>query len=232
MDISERIHYLTQLIAQEECFCHRDPGSVKLLAVSKGHSSSEIEHAFEAGLSDFGESYLQEALIKINTLSELPLCWHFIGPIQSNKTDAIAHHFSWVHSVSRSKIAQRLNDARSASMQKLNICLQINMDKEDTKSGIPPEEAETLARYVLQLPQLDLRGLMMIPKPQPNDQEQYESFLRLAHLLHSLNQSLNISMDTLSMGMSHDFKSAIRAGSTMVRIGTAIFGDRMPKETS
>jgi pyridoxal phosphate enzyme (YggS family) len=226
MNIADRIIQVTQRINKATAAYHRSQGEVQLLAVSKGRSSEEIKQAYAAGLSDFGESYLQEALIKIKTLTTLPICWHFIGPIQSNKSHSIANNFSWVHSVCRHKIAQQLNDARPTSMARLNICLQINFDDEDTKAGIEPHNAAELASSILQLPRLHLRGLMVIPKPQTDEQQQYLSFLRLTQLLHALNQQLNLSMDTLSMGMSNDLQAAIRAGSTMVRIGTAIFGDR------
>ena len=226
MNITERIIEIKHRIHQAEIACHRRPGDVQLLAVSKGHPSQEIEQAYSAGLTHFGESYLQEALTKIRALAPRPICWHFIGPIQSNKTHAIASNFSWVHSVCRPKIALQLNDARPATMPRLNTCLQINFDDEETKAGIKPGHAAELATYILQLPRLHLRGLMTIPKPQTDEQQQYLSFLRLTQLLHTLNQQLNLSMDTLSMGMSNDLQAAIRAGSTMVRIGTAIFGDR------
>lgn len=215
------------MIHQAEIAAHRPEGDVKLLAVSKGHPCSKIQEAHSAGLHDFGESYLQEALAKIQILNTLPLCWHFIGPIQSNKAHSIAHYFSWVHSVSRQKIAQQLNEARPISMPPLNICLQVNFDDEKTKSGVAPEEAASLASYILELPRLRLRGLMLIPKPETDEQSQYLSFLRLSQLLDMLNQQLNIAMDTLSMGMSNDMQAAIRAGSTIVRIGTAIFGSRV-----
>lgn len=226
MSIAERINYIKQRIQRAETSCHRSHGQVQLLAVSKGHSSAEIKEAFAAGLTDFGESYLQEAANKIHALNELPLCWHFIGPIQSNKAASIAHQFSWVHSVSRQKIAQQLNDARPSSLPSLNICLQVNLDGEETKAGIDPDHVAELATSVLQCPRLQLRGLMLIPKPQLDQQQQYQSFLRLTELQQLLNQQLNISMDTLSMGMSNDMEAAIRAGSTVVRVGTAIFGER------
>jgi len=224
--ITNNISYINQLIRQAEIAAHRPEGIVKLLAVSKGQPSSKVEEAYTAGQRDFGENYLQEALAKIQTLKSLPLCWHFIGPIQSNKTHSIAHHFSWVHSVSRQKIAEQLNEARPVFMPPLNVCLQINFDDEETKSGIHPDQAINLASCILQLPRLRLRGLMLIPKPEADAQSQYHSFLRLPQLLNTLNQQLNINMDTLSMGMSNDLQAAIRAGSTMVRIGTAIFGKR------
>ena len=229
MNITERVKHIQHLLRQVEISCHRHQDEVILLAASKGHSSAEIKEAFAAGLHHFGENYLQEGLQKIQELSALPVCWHYIGPLQSNKTKSIAGKFSWVHSVSRQKIAQQLNDARPINMPPLNICIQVNLDDEEAKSGVDPNGVGELASYILQLPRLHLRGLMLIPKQQTDDEKQYLSFLRLTHLLASLNQQLNITMDTLSMGMSNDFQSAIRAGSTIVRVGTAIFGERQPK---
>lgn len=226
IDIIERIDTILTLIRQTEASCRRETGSVQLLAVSKGHSASMIKQAFTAGLRDFGESYLQEAQSKLDLLSTLPICWHFIGPVQSNKTQAIAQNFSWVHGVSRFKIAQRLNDARPISMPPLNICLQVNFDEEASKSGIDPAGVEALASAVLRLPRLHLRGLMMIPRKNVDEALQYLSFVRLTNLLNTLNHNLSLTLDTLSMGMSDDWQAAIRAGSTMIRIGSAIFGER------
>lgn len=226
MSMTERIHHIEALIHQAEMSCGRQPGTIQLIAVSKGHSSQAILQAFAAGLCHFGESYWQEAQTKIQALSNLPLCWHFIGPIQSNKSKKIASHFEWVHSVSRSKIATLLHDERPASLPPLNVCIQVNFDDETTKAGTTPESVASLATFITQLPRLRLRGLMLIPKHVADEEGQYQSFLRLKALLESLNQQLNLNMDTLSMGMSDDFQAAIRAGSTMLRLGTAIFGER------
>ena len=226
MNISQQIKDLKQHIHQLEHSFHRQRGDVKLIAVSKGHPSLSIEQAFAAGIQDFAENYLQEAQAKMQALTKLSICWHFIGPIQSNKASSIARDFSWVHTVSRHKIAKQLNDARPESMAPLNVCLQVNIDNEETKAGVEPEKLAELASYVLQFPRLRLNGLMAIPKNQPDTHQQYSSFLRLKSLLQTLNQQLNIKLDTLSMGMSHDMPAAIHAGSTMVRIGTAIFGER------
>ncbi|MCX7116989.1 MAG: YggS family pyridoxal phosphate-dependent enzyme [Legionellales bacterium] len=217
---------ILQRVQDAEHAAHRHPGDVQILAVSKGQSAEELSKAFDAGLRHFGESYWQEASQKIQTLSNLPICWHFIGPLQSNKSRLIASHFSWVHSLSRSKIATLLNEGRPPSLPSLNVCLQVNLDDEITKSGITPESLTTLASDVLKCPRLNLRGLMVIPKPSSDEQQQYLSFLRATHLLAQLNLQLNLSLDTLSMGMSDDLEAAIRAGSTMVRIGRAIFGAR------
>jgi len=224
--IAHRLQDIKTAILQAELASNRPAGDVQLLAVSKKQPIAAIEQAYSAGQRAFGESYVQEALLKIKSLAALPIHWHFIGPIQSNKTNVIAEHFAWVHSVCRQKIAQQLHDARPNHLPALNICLQVNLDDEPSKSGLAVELIAELARYVLQLPRLHLRGLMIIPKLQDDPQQQYLAFLRLTHLLHALNQQLNINMDTLSMGMSDDMQAAIRAGSTIVRIGTAIFGVR------
>ena len=225
MQIAERIQTVQQYIRQLEKNYDREPNSVRLIAVSKGQTYQAIQLAYNEGLCDFGENYLQEALIKINKLSSLPLNWHFIGAIQSNKTQAIAENFSWVHSISRLKIAEKLSHERSGLQSDLNVCIQINLDNEESKSGISPDLAIDLAKNIMQLPRLCLRGLMVIPKPKTNE-EQYITFSRATQLLHEINKSLNINLDTLSMGMSEDLAAAIRAGSTMVRVGRSIFGER------
>jgi pyridoxal phosphate enzyme (YggS family) len=203
----------------------RQPQSVQLLAVSKMQSADAIRKAAAAGITAVGESYLQEALDKINVLSDLKLCWHFIGPIQSNKTRAIAEHFDWVHSVDRLKIAQRLNQQRPEQLAPLNICLQVNISGEETKAGISLEQLEPLARQVAALPQLNLRGLMVIPQANENYDQQREVFSQLAAVAAQL-KAQHPQLDTLSMGMSTDLEAAIAAGSTIVRIGTDIFGPR------
>ncbi|VXA92205.1 putative enzyme [Pseudomonas sp. 8BK] len=200
----------------------RDCATVGLLAVSKTKPAAAIRQAFAAGTRNFGENYLQEALEKQAELSDLPLTWHFIGPIQSNKTKPIAEHFAWVHSVDRLKIAQRLSDQRPAHLPPLNICLQVNVSGEASKSGCNPDELPALAQAVTQLPNLRLRGLMTIPEPTDDPSEQRAAFARL----RELQQDLNLDLDTLSMGMSHDLEAAIAEGATWVRIGTALFGAR------
>ncbi|WP_194789588.1 YggS family pyridoxal phosphate-dependent enzyme [Pseudomonas sp. UFMG81] len=200
----------------------RDPASIHLLAVSKTKPASAIREAYAAGLRDVGENYLQEALTKQQALSDLPLIWHFIGPIQSNKTKAIAEHFDWVHSVDRLKIAQRLSEQRPAELPPLNICLQVNVSGEDSKSGCAPAELPALAQAVAALPGLRLRGLMAIPEPTEDRAEQEAAFATL----RQLQTQLGLDLDTLSMGMSHDLEAAIAQGATWVRIGTALFGAR------
>lgn len=229
MSIFKRIENIQQLIRQAEASCLRSPDSVELLAVSKGHTSEDIVHAFEAGIYNFGENYLQESLVKIKSLSALKLCWHFIGAVQSNKAAVIAQNFTWVHGVCRKKIAQLLNDERASSLPRLNVCIQVNIDDSDTKSGIQPELVADLALYIQHLPRLHLRGLMVIPRPTSDEQQQYRTYLKVTELMHALNVQLNLSMDTLSMGMSDDLSAAIRAGSTMVRVGRGIFGTRITK---
>lgn len=200
----------------------RDPATVGLLAVSKTQPAAAIREAAAAGIRDFGENYLQEALDKQAELSDLPLAWHFIGPIQSNKTKSIAEHFDWVHSVDRLKIAQRLSDQRPAELPPLNICLQVNVSGEASKSGCAPEELPQLAQAVAAMPRLRLRGLMCIPAPSEDPAEQRAAFARL----RALRDELSLTLDTLSMGMSQDLEAAIAEGATWVRIGTALFGAR------
>jgi pyridoxal phosphate enzyme (YggS family) len=193
--------------------------------VSKTFPAEAVREAYLAGQTAFGENYLQEALDKIHALNDLPLEWHFIGPIQSNKTRPIAENFAWVHSVDRLKLAERLSAQRPAHLPDLNVCIQVNVSGEETKSGVAPEEVEQLAREIVRLPCLKLRGLMTIPSPEPDAERQRRPFTQMRDLLRQLN-SRGMTLDTLSMGMSHDFPAAIREGATMVRIGTAIFGAR------
>ncbi|MDH1572292.1 MULTISPECIES: YggS family pyridoxal phosphate-dependent enzyme [Pseudomonas] len=200
----------------------RDPASLHLLAVSKTKPASAIRELHAAGVCDVGENYLQEALAKQDDLRDLPLIWHFIGPIQSNKTKAIAEHFDWVHSVDRLKIAQRLSEQRPKDLPPLNICLQVNVSGEESKSGCAPEDLPALANAVAVLPNLRLRGLMAIPEPSEDRAEQEAAFASL----RQLQEGLNLGLDTLSMGMSHDLEAAIAQGATWVRIGTALFGAR------
>lgn len=202
----------------------RDPASVRLLAVSKTFPASAVREAYAAGQRAFGENYVQEALDKMAALSDLALEWHFIGPVQSNKTRAIAEHFDWVHGVDRLKIAERLSAQRPRHLPPLNICLQVNISGEDSKSGIAPERLGALASATASLPGLRLRGLMAIPAP-TEGAAQHPPFARMRELQASLN-TLGLGLDTLSMGMSHDFGAAIQEGATLVRIGTAIFGQR------
>jgi len=196
-----------------------------LLAVSKDKSVQQIREAYDTGQRRFGESYIQEALTKIEALSDLDIEWHFIGPVQSNKTKHIARHFAWVHSVDRVKIAQRLHDQRPLSSPPLNICLQINISHERSKQGIDLNELAMLAREIKAFDRLRVRGLMAIPAPTDNFQEQRHMFMQIRQAQQQLITD-GWQLDTLSMGMSNDMEAAIAEGATMVRIGTAIFGER------
>ena len=220
--IAENIAKVGERIRAAAQASGRDLDHIGLLAVSKTKPAEAIRQAFSAGTHNFGENYLQEALDKQLELSDLALTWHFIGPIQSNKTKSIAEHFSWVHSVDRLKVAERLSAQRPAHLPPLNICLQVNVSGEASKSGCSPDELTALAQAVTQLPNLQLRGLMTIPEPTDNPTEQRAAFARL----RELQQGLHLGLDTLSMGMSHDLEAAIAEGATWVRIGTALFGAR------
>jgi pyridoxal phosphate enzyme (YggS family) len=198
---------------------------ILVLAVSKTRDANEIGNAHACGLSDFGENYLQEALEKIEALANLDLTWHFIGPLQSNKTRAVAEQFHWVHTVDREKIARRLNDQRPEHLPPLRVCLQVNISAESSKSGISLEDLPALADAVATMPRLALRGLMAIPAATNDEQQQRVAFSRLREALNALRVKYP-DMDTLSMGMSADLEAAIAEGSTIVRIGTAIFGPR------
>ncbi len=220
--IAENIAKVGERIRAAAQASGRDLDHIGLLAVSKTKPAAAVREAYAAGIRDFGENYLQEALEKQAELSELPLIWHFIGPIQSNKTKPIAEHFAWVHSVDRLKIAQRLSEQRPTDLPPLNICLQVNVSAEDSKSGCAPAELAALAKAVSQLPNLRLRGLMAIPEPTDDVAAQRAAFARL----RELRDGLPLPLDTLSMGMSHDLDAAIAEGATWVRIGTALFGAR------
>ena len=206
----------------------RNPEDILLLAVSKTRTSAQVRTAMESGLSSFGENYLQEAVEKIAQLSNSAISWHFIGPLQSNKTRQVAEHFDWVHTVDRLKIAKRLSDQRAPDMPALNVCLQINIDNEESKSGFSPEQAPSMAATIAQLPNLRLRGLMAIPRPRANMAEQRQPFAQLAALQKEINSTLDNceKLDTLSMGMSADLEAAIAEGATIIRVGTDIFGPR------
>ncbi|MHA6198422.1 YggS family pyridoxal phosphate-dependent enzyme [Pseudomonas wadenswilerensis] len=220
--IADNLSTLATRIHDAATASGRDPASIHLLAVSKTKPSAAVREAFAAGVRDVGENYLQEALSKQAELTDLPLTWHFIGPIQSNKTRAIAEHFDWVHSVDRLKIAQRLSEQRPDHLPPLNLCLQVNVSGEDSKSGCTPEELPALAQAIAALPKLRLRGLMAIPEPTDDRAAQDAAFARV----RELQDNLGLGLDTLSMGMSHDLESAIAQGATWVRIGTALFGAR------
>jgi len=220
--IADNIGQVSQRIRAAADAVQRDASSIHLLAVSKTKPAQAVREAYAAGMRDFGENYLQEALGKQAELTDLPLSWHFIGPIQSNKTRAIAENFAWVHSVDRLKIAQRLSEQRPADLPPLNICIQVNVSGEASKSGCTPADLPALADAISALPRLKLRGLMAIPEPTEDRTAQDAAFAAV----RDLQNSLNLPLDTLSMGMSHDLESAIAQGTTWVRIGTALFGAR------
>ena len=203
----------------------RDPAGITLVAVSKTKPPALIREAAVQGVTDFGENYVQEAIDKMAELADLPLTWHFIGALQSNKTRPVAQHFAWVHGVDRLKIAQRLSEHRPFHAPPLNVCIQVELEPEANKAGVAPAQVAALAGQVAQLPRLRLRGLMCIPPPMTDAASQEAHFRRMTQLLADLNAAGH-DLDTLSMGMSEDFEIAIRAGATMVRVGSAIFGAR------
>lgn len=223
--ISNALQAVRDCIARAAVQCGRAPASIALLAVSKTFGPDLIRAAHNSGQRAFGESYTQEALAKIAALPELDLEWHFIGPLQSNKTKPIAEHFAWVHGVDRAKIAQRLSEQRPPELPPLNICLQVNVSGEASKSGVAPAQLAALAREVAALPRLKLRGLMAIPAPTEDAAQQRAAFRRVRELLEQLNAQ-GFALDTLSMGMSNDLEAAIQEGATIVRVGSAIFGER------
>ncbi len=227
--IADRLAQVRMRIRQAAATVARDPNSIQLLAVSKTRPVADLEAALAAGQRAFGESYLQDAMPKIAAIGERAE-WHFIGPVQSNKTRQIASHFAWVHGVDRLKIAQRLNEQRPAELPPLNVCLQVNTSGEASKGGVSPAQTPELAAAVAQLPHLRLRGLMTIPAPATDEAQQRQPFARLRQLLEQLNAT-GFDLDTLSMGMSNDLEAAIAEGATLVRIGTAIFGTRAKTAT-
>ena len=224
-NISERINELQQRLTSTAHSCDQAKTKLCLLAVSKTRSVEEIRCAHTAGLHCFGENYLQEALGKIEQLGHRDFEWHFIGPIQSNKTRDLAAHFDWVQTVDRLKIAQRLSQQRDAQRPPLNICVQVNISAEPQKAGVAPPEAAALCHAIHALPHLKLRGLMVIPAASADSETQFASF-DAAHSLYERLRSEGLPLDTLSMGMSADWPAAIRAGSNMIRVGSDIFGPR------
>jgi hypothetical protein len=223
--IADNLHQVRARIAQACFSAGRPQNDVSLLAVSKTFGPDAVRAAHAAGQIAFGENYIQEAVEKIALLADLPLEWHCIGPIQSNKTRLVATHFDWAHTVDRLKIAQRLSEQRPADLPPLNVCIQVNVDGGPTKAGVPPHEALALAHAVAALPHLRLRGLMTIPEPAPDFVAACAVHMRAKVLFDALN-AVGLGLDTLSMGMSSDLDAAVASGSTMVRVGTAIFGGR------
>lgn len=222
--LEQRLNAVRRRLATAETEAGREPGCVQLLAVSKTQPAWMLAAAYALGQRHFGENYLQEALEKQASLAHFEITWHFIGPIQSNKTRAIAQHFHWVHSVDRLKVAQRLSEQRPAHLPPLNICLQVNISGESSKSGVAPDELAALAQQIAALPHLRLRGLMTIPAASHDPGRQRQPFARLRECYQPLQA--RFGLDTLSMGMSDDLAAAVAEGSTLVRVGTAVFGAR------
>jgi pyridoxal phosphate enzyme (YggS family) len=223
--MADRLAALHARILSAEQSCGRHSGSVTLVAVSKTQPAAAVLAAYRAGQRDFGESYLQEALTKQTALRDYGITWHFIGTLQSNKTRQVAQHFSWVHSVDRLKTAARLNDQRPGHLPPLNICLQINIGAEPQKAGVEPAQVPTLAAQLQSLPRLRLRGLMALPPPSEGFDQQRDYFRQLRFVFERL-RGHGYPIDTLSMGTSTDLEAAIAEGATVVRIGTALFGER------
>jgi pyridoxal phosphate enzyme (YggS family) len=233
--LRDNLHAVQARIAAACAASARSANSVQLLAVSKTFSADDVRQVAACGQRDFGENYIQEGVDKIIELqnSQPALVWHCIGPMQSNKTKLVAEHFDWAHTVDRLKIAQRLSDQRPAHIAPLNVCLQVNIDGGETKSGIAPAEVLALAAEVAKLPRLALRGLMTIPDPVEGFDAQVAVHAQARALFDEVKAALNLpQFDTLSMGMTGDLEAAVQAGSTMVRVGTAIFGGRTYKSTS
>lgn len=224
-NLPEAVRRVRARIAEAAAQAGRDVGSITLLAASKSQPAERIRAAFAEGVRHFGESYLQEALPKIEALRDLPITWHFIGQIQANKTRPIATHFDWVHGVDRLRIAQRLSDQRPYHAPPLQVCLQVNLGGEASKAGVAPEELPALAEAVARLPRIRLRGLMCLPPAEQDPARQRHWFAELRRLQESLN-ARGAGLDTLSMGMSGDLEAAVLEGATIVRIGTALFGPR------
>jgi pyridoxal phosphate enzyme (YggS family) len=227
--IASNLQAVNAAIAEAALLSGRTVNEISLLAVSKTFPAEALRMAFAAGQVRFAENYLQEALTKISSLQDLPIEWHFIGPIQGNKTRSIAEHFAWVHSVDRLKIAERLSAQRPAHLPPLQLCVQVNVSNEASKGGVSPDELNALVQGIIALPNLKLRGLMAIPAPSDEIAAQRAAFASVKYLFNQLNNQGD-SLDTLSMGMSQDFASAIAEGATMVRIGSAIFGNRIYRE--
>lgn len=230
--IDETLEAARQRLARALDAAGRPPHAAELLAVSKTKPAGLIRAAHACSQRAFGENYLQEALDKQQALTDLDdIVWHFIGPLQSNKTRQVAEHFAWVHSIEREKIARRLSEQRPAELAPLNVCLQVNISAEASKAGVSLDALPTLAAAVLALPRLRLRGLMAIPAPSDDPQRQREPFARLRHALEALQaRHPEAPLDTLSMGMSDDLEAAVAEGATLVRLGTAIFGQRPPRD--
>tara|TARA_B100001996_G_scaffold375199_1_gene354827 strand:- start:1219 stop:1905 length:687 start_codon:yes stop_codon:yes gene_type:complete len=224
-DIKKNLIKTKENILNEELKSNRIKNSITLVAVSKTQSAENIKVAYEAGQKDFGENYLQESISKISELRDLEIIWHFIGKIQSNKSKLIAENYDWIHSIDKISTLEKISSYRKDSKEDLNICIQVNIDEEETKSGISFDEVESFIKKAIRLKGINIRGLMAIPMHKDEYELQYETFVKINELFNSLVNK-GYKLDTLSIGMSADYSAAIAAGSTMVRIGTAIFGER------
>ena len=222
--ITQNLAQVRQRLREAERLAGRPEGSARLVAVGKTWPAAALAEAYRLGLRDFGENYLQEALAKQDELKELAIVWHFIGPIQSNKTRLLAERFHWVHGVDRLKIAQRLSEQRPVDLPPLNLCIQVNVSNEPSKAGVGLASLGELAESIVGLPRIKLRGLMAIPAPSDNSDQQRDAFRTLRDALEGLGLA---GLDTLSMGMSDDLEAAVLEGATLVRVGTAIFGERL-----
>lgn len=223
---AQRLARVQQRLHQAATAAGRDPDTITLIGVAKTRSAEDVAAMAAAGLTDCGENYLQEALDKQAALAQLPLAWHFIGALQSNKTRAVAEHFDWVHTVDRGRILERLSAQRPSDRTPLNVCIQVNLDAEASKAGVLPDACAPLLERAAQLPGLQLQGLMALPAPRTEPQAQRASLRRLATLARDLEQRLGLALPVLSMGMSDDLEAAVAEGATHVRIGTALFGPR------
>lgn len=223
--VTENFRKIQDLLAKAAADAGRSPDEILVLAVSKSKPASAVLEAYAAGQRDFGENFVQEGLEKIAAVARDDVTWHFIGHLQANKTRAVAQHFHWVHTIDRLKIARRLSEQRPDDSPPLNVCIEVNIDAEASKSGVAVDEVASLASAVVELPQMTLRGLMCLPAMRDTFEEQRRPFARMRGILQSLNES-GLSLDTLSMGMTADYAAAIHEGATIVRIGTAIFGAR------
>ena len=225
IEVTENLTLISDLLRESAIAANRDPAAVQLLAVSKKQPVSKIREAHAAGQRDFGENFVQEGLEKIEALADLDLTWHFIGHLQSNKTRVVAENFDWVHTIDKIKTATRLSEQRPAHLSPLQVCIQVNVDDEVSKHGVTPDAVAKLAAACAEMPRLTLRGLMCLPAEREGFEEQRVPFAMLRRLLEGLRRD-GIYTDTLSMGMTADYRAAIFEGATIVRIGTALFGER------
>ncbi len=232
--INTRIQSVRERVRMAARESGRNENDILLLAVTKTHDMTAIKEAMDCGIFCFGENYVQEGVEKISKVTNAPIEWHFLGPLQSNKTRIVAYHFDWVHSLDRIKVAERLSKQRPPTLPPLNVCIQVNLDNQPTKTGLQSNTVASMIHHIISLPQIKVRGLMAIPEPRQTHNEQRKIFAQLSCLKEEINIRLDKSqkLDTLSMGMSSDLEAAIQEGSTIVRVGTDIFGPRKAKGRS